>query len=462
MEFDIFDILAPRTAEQLFLESTSVPNLMGVYLYHVHRKKARGRDGVVPESLEHDMEDVCTRLSQKLRNGEHRFTQYRELLASKGAGKNPRVLSIPSARDRIALRALAEFLGKVYPGARGVIPQVRVREVHEVLRKKQHKAFVRLDVKNFYPSISHSVVRDALEKNIEDQKVIDILLRAIETPTVLDGAPRGDLQKIGVPQGLAISNILSELVVSPIDEAMKRDERCEYVRYVDDVLILCSHADVEPLQQKVSELFRGYELEVHDIKELESKSTSGDTNDGFEYLSYLFKRNRVSVKLSSVNSVESSLARKFTFYKKEQKTKGDSIFALTRCAWFVNLRITGCVHRGIARGWLQYFRQMNDMEVLKKLDITVRQFEQRFKMPEEFQVKSFVRAYWALRQPNGRNVNYIPNFDEMSIEDVRLNLAQIIGNEKVEKLTDDQVTSRFEAIIEKEVSELEKDIGSNY
>src|ERR1043165_8312970 len=147
-----------KTPSKIFDSSTGARSLATIYRTHVQRGVARGRDGVAPIALSEDIVDICRKLAFNLRHGEHGFTQYRELLVSKGAGRNPRVVSVPSARDRIVLRALAEFLAQVYPAARGVIPQVRVEEVRAHLSHRIFDTYIRLDVKNFYPSIRHDIV----------------------------------------------------------------------------------------------------------------------------------------------------------------------------------------------------------------------------------------------------------------------------------------------------------------
>ncbi|MFD7652547.1 reverse transcriptase domain-containing protein [Actinosynnema sp. NPDC059797] len=369
------------------------------------------------------------------------------------------MISVPTARDRIALRALTNFLVQVFPDARGVIPQVRVEEVHKVLRSGRFNAFVRLDVKDFYPSISHDQVLKELRKRIRKDEILKVLLAAIRTPTVPDRAMRRKAEKRGVPQGLAISNVLAELVVSPIDAEMKSDDRCVYTRFVDDVLILCDRADAESLGKKASNLFRAQGLKVHRISTNSKKSYIGMIEDGFDYLGYTFKGDRVSVRPSSVHKVESALARIFTQYKKSlgEDSQGE---ALAKCTWYTNLRITGCIYKGVARGWLHYFRQMNDRTLLKELDATVRRFERRFEMPARFRPKSFMRAYWAIHHPNGRHYGYVPNFDKMPVSEMRTALIQILGFSKVHNLSDAEVARTFDALASKAVMDLERDIGS--
>jgi hypothetical protein len=449
-----------KTPSKIFDSSTGARSLATIYRTHVQRGVARGRDGVAPIALSEDIVDICRKLAFNLRHGEHGFTQYRELLVSKGAGRNPRVVSVPSARDRIVLRALAEFLAQVYPAARGVIPQVRVEEVRAHLSHRIFDTYIRLDVKNFYPSIRHDIVRQRLSKRIRRQEILDVITLALETPTVPDRARRRSLQKTGVPQGLAISNLIAELVAEPIDSVMHIDPRCVYVRFVDDVLILCQKADAGELYKKACALFSEQGLKVHSKTRRDSKSSIGKIGAGFDYLGYVFADESVSVRPVSIHKLEASLARSFTRYAKS-KSEDDTDFPLNKCEWHVNLAITGCTYKGISRGWLQYFRQMNDLKLLKKLDATVRRFEKRFGVPPRFQVKSFMRAYWAIRYPQGRHFGYVPNFDEFPVHEMRSTLITVFGQASVSRLSDDQIVRRFHGLIDKAVTELDNDIAAN-
>ncbi len=47
------------------------------------------------------------------------------------------------------------MLSEVFPESKGVVPQKRIEEARRALESYAHDAFVRLDIKDFYPSVSH-------------------------------------------------------------------------------------------------------------------------------------------------------------------------------------------------------------------------------------------------------------------------------------------------------------------
>ncbi len=421
---------------------------------------ARGGDGTPPEALRADIELTCQAMSQKMRAGKYRFTQYRENLQLKGADRNPRVISIPTARDRIALRAMTEFLMELYPYAAGIIPQVKVRELAEAIGAGRFDTYVRLDIRDFYPSISHELVRKAIRRRVGEPVIEALFIDAIQTPTVPDRMKRRPPNNLGVPQGLSISNVLAELVVSPIDRTFEEDDRCDYYRFVDDVAILCSGEDASGIAAEATSAFSGRGLQLHEMKDSSSKSSIGPLKSSFGYLGYVFDGDKISVRPSSILGVESALARAFTRHKAATKRGSWSKSEIAQCQWYVNLVVTGAVHNGAAWGWLHYFRQMNDLVLLKKLDATVQGFARRFGAPRSFAPKTFMRAYWSIQHPDGRHRGYVPDFDSFGPREMREHLVAIFEESDVEKMSDAEVGRKFGQHISRAVRTLERDIGA--
>ncbi|WP_328524588.1 RNA-directed DNA polymerase [Kribbella sp. NBC_00359] len=404
---------------------------------------------------------ICSSLSRNLRSGTFRFTQYRLLLVSKGPGKPPREIAVPTARDRIVLRALANLIIEIYPGTRGEIPQAKVQNVRNYLDSGQFDTYIRIDIENFYPSIRHSDLFKALSGKVRKKVIAQALRDALETPTVPDGSPKrpaSGRNKHGVPQGLAISNPLAELILADIDRIFDARHDVAYVRFVDDILILCQDAASKSIETDCVDRLRMLGLEAHHSSPKGGKSSHGPVADGFDYLGYKFHPGLTTVRQSSVARIESSLARAFTAYKKHsQERPSEEHLAFQRCLWQVNLTISGCIYKTAARGWLQYYRQMDDLILLNKLDATVTRFAKRFGLAKQFTPKRFLRAYWEIRHPRSGS-KYVPNFDTYTIDERRTALLDL-GIGRVSAMSDKQVNATFFTIVNKAVSRLEHDIG---
>ena len=58
---------------------------------------------------------TLTNVSEKCLSGKFRLSPYLETLKTKGRDSHPRLISIPTIRDRVVLHQLNRFLASVYP-----------------------------------------------------------------------------------------------------------------------------------------------------------------------------------------------------------------------------------------------------------------------------------------------------------------------------------------------------------
>ncbi|MFT6101015.1 MAG: retron-type reverse transcriptase [Arenicella sp.] len=93
-----------------FSKAFSKAELETIFIDNISTSNARGIDNVSAENFEKNLEKKLTTISKKVNQGTYNFTKYKLKLISKGRGKVPRELSIPSIRDRVTLRALCNFL----------------------------------------------------------------------------------------------------------------------------------------------------------------------------------------------------------------------------------------------------------------------------------------------------------------------------------------------------------------
>lgn len=290
-----------------------------------------------------------------------------------------------------------------------------------------------------------------------------LIRSAISTNTLGDRARRSRQRVgLGVPQGLPISNILAEIYLMDVDRKMENIPGLAYFRYVDDVLVLCQNSDQSNLMKIVPDIFSDVGLITHEFNTPNSKSHAGTTSEAIEFLGYLFHGNLISVRKSSVDVIESSLARIFIQYQKSLREKPkDAIWRQARleeCLWRLNLRISGCIYESKPRGWLNYFSQLNDLVLLKRRDASVKRLIKRFNMPSTFRPKTFTRTYWHIRNPNKSTTDYILTLDKLNIAQMRWVLETVFRVDKKLIKSDKKVRLRYRFEIVKFVSELELDV----
>jgi len=457
------------SAAKHFAQQFTIKNLRAVYEDYISLTSAIGVDRLSRNLFELTVMGEIELISKKAADGSYKFSQYKEKLISKGANKYPRVISIPTYRDRITLRALCNVLKSTFKETLDVkLPQHTVSELRKALAGGKYTHLIKLDVTNFYPSIDHGVLTTVLKRKIRKEEILHLIRVAIESPTVAYPDRSKAKETKGVPQGLSISNILAEIYLSKFDAWASKLDHVKYFRYVDDVLIL-TNGDPEELFDVVSAcLLNDFRLNVHPLNTI-GKSTAGKIAEHFNFLGYDFKNMLASVKIDSIRRLESSLAKIFTTYKyrrasatanpdpavrKLLQNRARKIFT-----WRLNLRITGCLFDEVRRGWVFYFSQIDDKAVsqLHNLDKTINVLCKRFSFePAKGELKSFVRSFHEAKRSNLTH-QYIPNYDTSSIDEQRA-LLVLYGMENVGSLTEVQVNRAFKRRIRRETSELEQDI----
>lgn len=107
---------------------------------------------------------------------------------------------------------------------------------------KQYRFFLKLDVRKFFDSIHHDILKNQLHRLLKDHHVLTIFYQIIDSY-------QADPQ--GAPCGLPIGNLTSQYFanhyLSALDHLIKENLGLKgYVRYMDDMILW--HADKEVLK----------------------------------------------------------------------------------------------------------------------------------------------------------------------------------------------------------------------
>lgn len=436
--------------------------LLRIYTDKIKMSGAIGLDRTRPAKLDDNLSEELDLIIQKAHEGNYRFTAYKEKLILKGATSNPRQISIPTARDRIVLRALCDSLAEVFPAAKLSLPQEVIDDLRAGLESGKYAEYAKIDLKNFYPSIPHSLIRSTIWKKVRKPQFRHLIESAITTPTVPESKGRKDTpdSTLGVPQGLAISNLLAEIALQDIDATFKARRGIWYKRYVDDILILAPKGKAKRVADKLITALKDLGLSPHDFGP-DSKSKVADLTEPFSFLGYQVDGDQIMIRRESIHRFESSLAKIFTAYRHRvtgPQTNQDRQRARAYCEWKVNLRITGCFFDGKRRGWASYFSQITSTTQLRSVNHTIRKLTRRFSLEGKIQTKSLIKTFYELKRGKPENHSYIPNLDNLDLGQKRSLLAIWIGNEAWE-MPDARAERLFEIKVTKAVRELEEDIA---
>ena len=163
-----FDLDNNETPEESWNRLFSEVNIKQVFHEKIAPKGGRGVDRISVARFEKELNEQAAIICRKCAIGTYKFSPYLEQLISKGREKNPRVISIPTIRDKVVLRILTEFIHQHFSDyiAKDLPNTVIKRIKKEIEQKDNVKSYIRLDIARFYDSIGHTHILEKIQKEI--------------------------------------------------------------------------------------------------------------------------------------------------------------------------------------------------------------------------------------------------------------------------------------------------------
>jgi RNA-directed DNA polymerase len=184
---------------------------------------------------------------QHLKNREENLAALHEMLVSKTYAtsayttfkiyepKEREIYRLPYFPDRITHHAVMNilepvfvnsFIAQTYSCIKGRGIHAAANDLRKALRDEKATQYcLKLDIKKFYPSIDHQVLKDLLRRKIKDSDLLWLL------DGIIDSAP-------GLPIGNYLSQYLANFYLTYFDHWLKETKKAQYFRYADDMVIL--------------------------------------------------------------------------------------------------------------------------------------------------------------------------------------------------------------------------------
>ncbi len=202
--------------------------------FHKACRGKRQRDSVAWFSF--NLEAELCQLQQELVEGSYRPGAYRQFVIYE---RKPRLISAAPFRDRVLHHALMNVL-EPWLDKRFISASYACRHgkgVHRAVNRYQQWAqryayVMKLDIRRYFPSINHEILKSQLRTHIADTATLNIL------DLVIDSAP-GKAPATGIPIGNLTSQTFANLYLNGLDQFVKQTLGCKpYLRYVDDLILL--------------------------------------------------------------------------------------------------------------------------------------------------------------------------------------------------------------------------------
>lgn len=185
-----------------------------------------------------------SQIQDMLKNKTFKNSEY-EIFTKRDSGKEREIYKLPYFPDRIIHHCIMQVLEPIwvstlikdtYSSLKGRGIHMGVNRIKKALKDRENTQYcLKMDVKKFYPSIDHNILKSIIRQKIKDDDVLWLLDEIIDSTE-------------GVPIGNYVSQHFGNLYLSGLDHFMKEQQGCKYYfRYCDDIVIL--HANKSHLAQ---------------------------------------------------------------------------------------------------------------------------------------------------------------------------------------------------------------------
>lgn len=256
------------------------PELLQYALSSLNKHGAPGVDKKTVKEFEDNSKENIEELHRELKEQKYRATNIRRAYIPKNNGKL-RPLGIPTVKDRIAQRAMAEILTRIYEPqfmdiSYGFRPK---RSAHDALAKIREQVHdnpvqwvVDVDIKGYFDHVNHEWMIKFLEHRIVDRSILRILSKWLHAGILDNGIVVRNEE--GVPQGGPVSPILANIYLHYVldlwfEKIYKRQRRgyAFMVRYADDFVVGFEYKEeAEQFLRDLKERFAKFSLQIAEEK----------------------------------------------------------------------------------------------------------------------------------------------------------------------------------------------------
>ncbi|MDR1582056.1 MAG: reverse transcriptase/maturase family protein [Prevotellaceae bacterium] len=292
--------------------------------------------------IKHDRnrEQNIIHLHKILKNGTFRTSKYDIFTIHEP--KEREIYRLPYFPDRIVHHAIMNVLEPIFVSifTADTYSCIKNRGIHAAAEKIKRvlkedpegtACCLKIDIRKFYPSIDHDILKRLLRRKIKDARLLSLL------DEIIDSAA-------GVPIGNYLSQYFANLYLTYFDHWLKEKRGVRfYFRYADDIVILHHN------KRYLHGLFREMQAYLAENLKLEIKSNwqiFPVNSRGIDFVGYVFYHTHTRLRKNTKQRLCRRLAR---INKRQTLTEKD--FNQNICPWW---------------GWAKYCNSINLIKKLSK------------------------------------------------------------------------------------------------
>ena len=248
--------------------------------WELKRDKASGVDGVSVKEYEVDLDNNLKDLVARMKQKKYRPQPVRRVYIPKGNGDR-RGLGIPTVEDKVVQMGVKKILEAIYEVdfvdvSFGFRPERNCHDALNVLDKtimtKPINYVVDMDIKEFFDTIDHKWLMEALKQRINDTSLLRLIARILKAGIMEED--KFIEQDKGTPQGGVLSPILANIYLHYIldlwfEKVVKTRLRgyAKLIRYADDFIVCFQNgAEAKAFEGMLKERLAKYGLSIAEDK----------------------------------------------------------------------------------------------------------------------------------------------------------------------------------------------------
>lgn len=291
-----------KRATKLFDKICDIQNLHEAYYKASKSKRLSAEVMIFNQNYEQNLE----KLRCSLIEGCYKHGKYRQFTI---IDPKERIISAAPFADRIVHHAIInvlepvferQFIFHTYACRSGKGTHAAAR--YAFRKAKSCKYFLKLDVRKYFDSINHSILKNFLCRIIKDSRCLALLFGVIDTYCVNQNELNVSDKK-GLPIGNLTSQFFANFYLSSLDHfVLEQLKPCGYVRYMDDIVVF------ENSKDRLKSIFAGIQdFCLGNLKLYLKIPVFGICKNGVPFLGWNISSGKIGVLKSTRNRMKSKL-----------------------------------------------------------------------------------------------------------------------------------------------------------
>ncbi len=265
-------------------------------------RKGKSKQRGVKAHIRREAENL-NKLRQLLINKQFTTSQYKTFMIRDP--KEREIFCLPYFPDRIVHHAIMNILEPIFVASftadtYSCIKRRGIKKAADNLKKALIDVdattyCLKLDIRKFYPSIDHEILKKLLRRKIKDRDLLWLL------DNIIDSAS-------GVPIGNYLSQYLANYYLSPFDHWLKEQKRVKYYfRYADDIVIL--HSNKQYLHDLLTEIMSFLDTRLK-LEVKHNYQVFPVQIRGIDFVGYVFRHSHTLLRKSIKKNFARMIARR--------------------------------------------------------------------------------------------------------------------------------------------------------